>query len=209
MTPPACPLTTVHYGLEPPSNGGPRGVRAERPTALAVARLVRQKGLDVLVEAMPSVLERVPDAQVLLAGEGPQRSELESAIAARGLEDHVVLLGHRDDVPALMRSAWVMVHPTRWEGFGLVFLEAMSQGLPIIASGVSAIPEIVRDGETGTVIPPEDPVALSDALVELLTDKERRQRYAAAGSERLRTAFSPARMADETAAIYTRAVETT
>jgi glycosyltransferase involved in cell wall biosynthesis len=110
------------------------------------------------------------------------------------------MVGHRDDTEQLMRRAWVLAHPARWEGFGLVLLEAMRAGLPVVATRVSAIPEIVVSGTTGRLVPPDDPAALAEALIDALGEESFRRDAAARGFERLVELFSAERMARETAA---------
>jgi glycosyltransferase involved in cell wall biosynthesis len=151
---------------------------------------------------MKIVTASVPATRLLIAGEGPERRSIEALTAALQLEDSVSLLGHRNDVPELMRAAWILVHPARWEGFGLVFLEAMRETLPIIATRVGAVPEIVVDGVTGRLVPPEQPAALADAIVGMLADSSFRRRAGAAGLDRLLQHFSADRMARATADVY-------
>jgi glycosyltransferase involved in cell wall biosynthesis len=205
-TRPRTEVITVLYGLNAPELLPERGSESDTPTMLAVARLVRQKGLDVLIRAMKALGAAVPDARLLIAGDGPERPALERLTRDLGLEDRVMLLGHRDDVDQLMRRAWLLVHPARWEGFGLVLLEAMRMGLPIVATGVSAIPEIVVAGSTGRLVPPDDPSALAEALIDVLGDERFRREAGALGFERLVERFSAERMARETAAVYDRAI---
>jgi glycosyltransferase involved in cell wall biosynthesis len=203
---PRPPVITVRYGLRAPAGGpAPRG-EAEVPTLLAVGRLVPQKGLDMLIEARRDVTAAVPRARLLVAGEGPARSELEELIRQRGLDSSIELAGHCDDVPALMRSAWLLVHAARWEGFGLIFLEAMRERLPIVATAVGPIPEIVLDGVTGRLVPGEDPAALARAIVEALCEDGFRHRAGEAGFSRLVESFSAARMAEETIEVYEQAL---
>jgi glycosyltransferase involved in cell wall biosynthesis len=200
------PAVTVRYGLPTP---GPPPARDPGSTAgrlLAVGRLVPQKGFDVLVDAMPEIRRRHPRAHLAIAGDGPGRDALARRIDARGLGAAVELLGQRDDIRRLMRDADVLVHPARWEGFGLVLLEAMREALPIVATGVSAIPEVVADGVSGVLVEPDDPRALAAAVVRVLDDPGHAQRLGAAGFDRLVEQFSPDRMARETAAVYERAL---
>ena len=148
-SPPRTEVATVLYGLAVPPQAPERGPEFDQPTLLTVARLVRQKGLDILIRAMGPIRESVPGTGLLIAGDGPERSALERLARELGVEESVSFLGHRADVDQLMRRAWLLVHPARWEGFGLVLLEAMRQGLPVVAARVSAIPEIVVDGFRG------------------------------------------------------------
>jgi glycosyltransferase involved in cell wall biosynthesis len=162
---------------------------------LAVARLTRQKGVDVAVRALASL----PDDTVLVVlSEGPERRALERLAQELGLERRVFLLGRVPDVAAWLRRGAVLVHPARWEGFGLAVLEAMLAGLPVVASNVSSLPELVLDGETGLLVPPDDPAALSRAVAQALERPE----LGEAGRERAHREFSVARMADRTAALY-------
>jgi glycosyltransferase involved in cell wall biosynthesis len=208
-THPRTDVVTVHYGLKAPGHAPPARSEDPVPTLLAVARLVRQKGLDVLVRAMRAVTSRVPDARLLIAGEGPERAALERLVRNLGLEQSVSLLGHREDVPELMRRAWLLVHAARWEGFGLVLLEAMQEGLPVIATAVGAVPEIVVDGETGRLVAPDDDRAFADAVLAALGEQRFRREAGAGGFQRLVERFSADAMGRATAAVYDRATATT
>jgi glycosyltransferase involved in cell wall biosynthesis len=111
----------------------------------------------------------------------------------------VLLPGRVPDVAAWLSRADLLVHPARWEGFGLALLEAMLATLPVVATNVSSIPEIVVDGETGLLVPPDDPGALATAVNRVLEDPSD---YGEQGRERARSEFSVARMADRTLAVY-------
>ena len=137
----------------------------------------------------------------------PERAALERLARELGLVDSVSFLGHRDDVDELMQRAWLLVHPSRWEGFGLVLLEAMKHGLPVVAARVSAVPEIVVPGSTGLLVPSEDPQPLAGAVISALGDERFRRDAGMRGFERLVEHFSAERMARETAAIYDRALK--
>jgi glycosyltransferase involved in cell wall biosynthesis len=198
---PRAKVTTIHYGLDDlPRAWGrnpPDPVGEDVPLVLAVCRLEPQKGVDVAIRALARLREVEPAAELVVLGEGPERERLESL--ARDLDVPVHLLGRVPDVAAWLRRADVLVHPARWEGFGLALLEAMLAQLPVVATNVSSIPEIVADGVTGLLVPPDDEQALADALARVLADPGT---YGAAGRERARTEFSVARMADTTLAVY-------
>jgi glycosyltransferase involved in cell wall biosynthesis len=166
---------------------------------LAVCRLTGQKGVDVALRALPAIRERVPDASLVVLGEGPERGALEALARDLGVADAVYLPGRVPDVTAWLRRADALVHPARWEGFGLALLEAMLSSLPVVATRVSAIPEIVADGETGLLVPPDDPFALADATVRALAGRDR---LGAAGLARARERFSVERMARRTLGVY-------
>jgi glycosyltransferase involved in cell wall biosynthesis len=194
---PAAKVTTIHYGLdEPPAAWAPNGLELpDGPLVVAVARLVPQKGVDVAVRAMAGL-----DATLVVLGEGAERPRLESL--ARELGVRLLLPGRVGDVASVLRRADVLVHPARWEGFGLALLEAMLCSLPVVATRVSSIPEIVADGETGLLVPPDEPSALGAALQRLLGGEELRRRLGDAGRARARAEFSVERMARRTLDVY-------
>jgi glycosyltransferase involved in cell wall biosynthesis len=165
-----------------------------------VCRLTEQKGITYGLQAFAKIAHEFPGTHLLIAGDGPLRDTLEHAAAA--LKTRIHFLGWRENIPALMAGLDIFLAPSLWEGFGLVFLEAMAQAVPIIASNVSAIPEVVVDGETGLLVPPRDVEGLAEALSKLLSDKPLRQYMGLQGQDRLETHFSAARMVDETAALY-------
>jgi glycosyltransferase involved in cell wall biosynthesis len=195
---PAEKVTTIHYGLDdlpaPWGENPPDGVPRDARVLLCVARLVPQKGVDVAVRALPSVRERHPDAVLVVLGDGPERSRLE-ALAGEGVH----LLGRVPDVASWLQRAELLVHPVRWEGFGLAMLEAMLAGLPVVATHVSSTPELVVDGETGRVVAPDDPAALATAIAGVL---DRPGDLGRAGRERALREFSVDRMADKTVDVY-------
>jgi glycosyltransferase involved in cell wall biosynthesis len=203
---PARKVTTVHYGLdELPEPWGPNpDVELPRGTRvlLAVARLVEQKGVDIAIAALAKLHTAHPDAVLVVLGAGPLRPRLEEQARLLGLARSVFLPGRAGDVAAWLRRADVLVHAARWEGFGLVLLEAMLASLPVVATRVSAVPEIVRDGETGLLVPPDDSDALAAALARVLGDPDRAAAYGAAGLARARASFSVERMARRTLEVY-------
>jgi len=200
-------LEVIHYGLdEPPTPWGsnprddvPPGARV----VLAVCRLEPQKGLDLAVRAFPDVRRKHPEAVLVALGEGPQRQELERL--ADELDVPVFLPGRVPDVTAWLRRADLLVHPARWEGFGLALLEAMLASLPIVATRVSSIPEIVVDRENGLLVPPDDAAALATAVSRVLDDPAD---LGVRGYERARAEFGVARMAEHTLDVYRRARST-
>jgi glycosyltransferase involved in cell wall biosynthesis len=200
---PAEKIDVVHYGLDaPPQAWGtnpPAPVARQARVLLAVARLVEQKGIDRAVRALPQIRANAPDAVLVVLGEGPDRPRLEALARDLGVGDAVFLLGRVPDVAAWLQRAEVLVHPARWEGFGLALLEAMLASLPIVATKVSAIPELVVDGETGLLA---DEAALAPAVSSLLADRALAAKLGHAGLARARKAFSVERMARRTAAVY-------
>ena len=135
---------------------------------------------------------------LVVLGEGPERDALESLARELGVERRVFLLGRVPDVAWWLRRATLLVHPARWEGFGLAVLEAMLAGLPVVASNVSSLPELVVDGETGILVRPDDPPALALGIARALEAPS----LGEAGRARAHAEFSVARMADRTAELY-------
>jgi glycosyltransferase involved in cell wall biosynthesis len=194
-------VEVIHYGLDelprPWGTNAPDPVPEGARILLCVCRLEPQKGVDVAIRA----LAEAPDTHLVVLGEGPQRRELEQL--ARELGVRVYMPGRVPDVAAWLRRADLLVHPVRWEGFGLALLEAMLASLPIVATRVSSIPEIVADGRTGVLVPPDDPPALAAAVRRVLADPAE---YGQRGHTRALAEFSVARMADRTLAVYEQAM---
>jgi glycosyltransferase involved in cell wall biosynthesis len=173
---PAHQITTVYNGmnsLREPSRVDIEKVRRElglgdEPVLLMLARLHEEKGHRFLFEAIPEILATVGKVTILLAGEGPHRSDLEREVRARGLQNTVRFLGRRTDVPELITLASVLVLPSLAESFGFALVEAMSLGKPAVASTAGGIPEVVVNGETGLLVPPADSKALADAICRVL-----------------------------------------
>ena len=210
---PARKITTIYYGL--PLNIVDRKqarsalrdeLKLSSDTTLVgmVCRLIEQKGVIYGLRAFARIEPQFPAAHLVIAGDGPRRSALESEAKTLGLADRVHFLGWRSDTPTVMAALDLLLMPSLWEGFGLVLLEAMAQTVPIIGSDVSAIPEVVLEGETGRLVPPRDTGALATALAELLSDEAGRRHMGLMGQERVETTFSVAHMVDQTLALYTR-----
>ena len=203
-------LVTIRYGLDElpaaPSVPPPAaaGIPPEAPLALAVGRLIAQKDHTTLLRAFARARTAVPQARLAILGSGPLEAETRRLVAELGLDDAVTLPG-RTDIRDWLERADVFVHTSRWEGFGIVLLEAMLAGLPVVATRVSAVPEVVADGETGLLVEPGDDAALAEALGALLADPGRATALGEAGRMRAREEFSVARMAERTLAVYSDA----
>jgi glycosyltransferase involved in cell wall biosynthesis len=170
----------------------------DRPLILVPARLTPQKGHRFLLEAAT----QLPDARVVLAGDGPERSELEALAHDRGLAEQVLFLGHREDVRDLLAVADVVVLPSLFEGFPLSLLEAMVAGTPVIATRIGGVDELVRDGCNGLLVEPQDPEALAAAIRRLLEDRGYRQQLATAAKADVTERFSSSTMCQRVGAIY-------
>jgi len=198
---PPAKVETIHYGVDdlPPAWGAnpPDAVPGDARVLLAVTRLTRQKGVDVAIRALPAA---PADTVLVVLGEGPERAPLERLARELEVEQRVFLLGRVPDVEAWLRRAALLVHPVRWEGFGLAVLEAMLAGLPVVGTRASSLPEVVVDGETGLLVPVDDPGALAPAISRALEHPE----LGTAGRERAQREFSVERMASRTVALYER-----
>lgn len=144
---------------------------AVKPLLFSAGRLSEQKGYSVLVDAIAQLREKHPDAVVAIAGQGELREELEQQITAKGVGSNILLLGVRDDIPKLAAASDLFVSSSLWEGLPVAVLEAMSAGLPIVATRVGDVPRVVVEG-TGLLVEPGDPTALAGALDTMLSDAD-------------------------------------
>jgi glycosyltransferase involved in cell wall biosynthesis len=199
-------IRTVYYGYEPPQQRSDAATRLrvelnlppETPVLASVCRLVEQKGLIYAVQAFKRVQQSIPKAHYVIVGDGHLRAELESA--AQGANIH--FLGWRADARDLMPAFDALVMPSLWEGFGLVALEAMAHEVPVIASYVSALPEIVVDEQTGYLVPPQNTDALAERMADMLQNPVRAGKMGEAARRRVETEFSISRMVDGTLRVY-------
>jgi glycosyltransferase involved in cell wall biosynthesis len=166
------------------------GIPAEAPLLGVVARLEPEKGHRFLLDAMPSVLAPAPDAWLAIVGEGSEAEALRAQAASLSVADRVVFTGRREDVSALTADLTVAVLPSLREAQGISILEAMARGVPVVASAVGGIPEVITSGVDGLLVPPGDPDALANAIGQLLSDAALRERIGAAGYATVRDRFS-------------------
>jgi glycosyltransferase involved in cell wall biosynthesis len=164
--------------------------------------LEAEKNVSSLVAAMRYVIDTHPNAVCVVAGEGNEMSLIQNRIAELGLNNSVRLVGFRDDAISLIAAADIFVLPSLNEPFGLVLLEAMALGKPVVATASGGPLEIVIDGVTGLLVPPATPLQLAEAINRLLCDRELREQMGAAGLRRFQECFTADRMAAETAAVY-------
>ena len=183
------------------------GIRTDEQLILAAARQDYQKGLDVLVDAMPAVVDGRPGARLMVAGRpGSQTTFLEAAVARHGLGDRVTFLGLRADVPDLMCAADAFAMPSRWEGMGGVLLEAMALETPVVTSDLPTLREALPDEDHAWFVPPESPAPLASALLEALADPSEGASRAARARDRYLRHFTIDRVADSMSDFYRRAV---
>ena len=208
-----CGVDLEHFTPGPTTKASPSApARRCRYRLLSVGRLVPRKGYEIIIEA----LTRLPETELLIAGGAgsgdaapePERDRLVAVAERLGVADRVRLIGQvaRTDMPTLLRSADLVVCSPWYEPFGIVPLEAMACGVPVVASAVGGMLDTVLDSVTGALVPPRDPVALADVVGRLLESPTRRTELARAGLERVRSRYSWDRVAADTAAVYEQTV---
>lgn len=211
FVPEAEPKMRVIHNAKPdlPAGYTPASLPFDPPVFLAIGRHVKDKGMDVAVEAFARVVKDHPAARLRLVGEGIETKTLEEQAASLNLGDAVQFVGPvmPENVLAEFDRATAVLVPSRWEEpFGLVALEAMQTGRPVIASRVGGLKEIVQDGETGLLVQKEDAAALAEAMSAIITDPHRAREMGDAGRRRAIKNFNHTRMVDEFEALYRNAI---
>ncbi len=181
---------------------GELGLPPEAPVVTIVARLVPIKAHEVFLEAARRVHQALPASRFLIVGDGERRAALEALAADLGLGTSVRFLGWRRDLERVYADATVVALTSRNEGSPVSLIEAMAAGRPIVAARVGGVPDLVEDGVTGCLVPPDDPGALAAALVTLLQNPERRRTLGLAARERVVPAFAAERLVADVDALY-------
>ncbi len=170
--------------------------------AAVSAQLIKRKGHDVLLACLPELVQRHPEFRVVCFGDGPRQRRLRRRIDALGLGGHVQLAGFRRDLPSLLPGVDVLVHPARREGLGVALLEAMSSGVPVVASAVGGIVDVVESEVEGLLVPPDNAADLGAALERVIGDARLRKRMGIAGRARVQREFSVELMAKRYLDLY-------
>jgi glycosyltransferase involved in cell wall biosynthesis len=181
---------------------------ANTPLCACIGRVVSGKGIDFYLRAARILADQNRNVRFLMVGavsvEKNYKSEMEMLARDLNLNGRVIFTGQRQDVADILREVDIVVHPSLTEGLSNVILEAMSAGLPVVATRVGGSPELVQDGQTGLLIPPKDEVALSRAIAFLLDDPQTARRFGQAGRERIIREFSISRLLNQTEELYLR-----
>lgn len=172
----------------------------------AVGSLYPVKGHSYLIRALPSILKEYPKVLLLIVGRGELENELKAEVVGLNLQDHVRFLGFRNDVHTLLSAMDIFVMPSLSEGLSMAILEAMAAGLPVVATKVGGNPEIVQDGETGFLVPPENSDLLAERVVDLLRNPRRARDFGDRGKRRVTERFSLSAMVDAYQGCYERAI---
>ena len=167
-----------------------------------IGRFHAQKGIDVLLKAFEKIEKSKMNVRLMLVGDGTLRKKIWKQSQTLGNDNRVLFTGIRKDIPLILSSLDIFVLPSRWEGLPLVLLEAMAAGLPIVATAVGGIPEVVVDGETGFLVPPEDPEALASAITRLIEDSVLRKKFGKAGYKRVKQHFNIQEASRRTEELY-------
>jgi len=165
-------------------------------------RLRPEKGHQYLLEAIFEIKDQYTNIVLLLIGDGVLRSDLEALTRQLNIENKVRFLGDRKDIPELLSATDIYVHPSVVEGFGISIIEAMAAGLPVIATNVGGIPEIITNGENGILVPPENPQALAEAISDLIEHPDKRKALAENGKQRVVTNFTDEIMVKKYMEVY-------
>jgi glycosyltransferase involved in cell wall biosynthesis len=174
------------------------------PVIGTVAMLRRSKGHRVLLRAIPEILKSAPEAEFLWVGDGVGRVALEQEVAEADVQAKVHMAGFREDIPGCLAAMDVVVLPSiKSDGVPQVILQALAMRKPVVASAVGGIPEVIRHQRTGVLVPPNDPQALAEAVVQVLRDPQSAAAWAQAGGQLIDTHYALEYMIDRTAAVYT------
>lgn len=179
------------------------GIPTGGRTALFVGRLDPQKGPFILLAAVRDLLPRHADLHLLLVGDGPLRDCLHAWVAKEGVSSRIHFAGRRNDVPSLLRAAELFVLPSLWEGLPNVVLEAMAAGVPVIASRVEGISDLLVDEHTGRVVPTNSASDLSEAIDELLADPQHARQMANSAQHYVNKEFAWEKVIEKYGALYT------
>ena len=167
-----------------------------------IAQLIERKGHRFLFEALPKILDQVPNAHFLILGKGPLETELKELCKALQIESHVIFAGFRDDLQRIMPNLDLVVHPALMEGLGVSLLQAAACGVPIVAGRAGGIPEIVEDGVNGFLVEPGISKDIISPVVKLLLDDELRKKLGVSGRMIVNQRYSIETMVDKNLIIY-------
>lgn len=197
------PIHVVPFGVDTARFGAAAGPLSQNRIG-TLRHLESIYGIDVLIAALPEIVQQAPDVQLVIGGAGSGRAALEAQARSLHVADRVQFVGRvlHENVPDLLRSLNVFVLPSRAEAFGVAAIEAQACGVPVVASEVGGVPEVVQHGVTGLLVPPGDPAALAQAITTLLHDTSRRLQMGAAARIFVQDRYEWQRNVDQMLAVY-------
>ncbi len=178
------------------------GISENEPVVGIVSKLWEGKGHEILIESFSIVRQKIGKGRLVIVGEGPIRKNLQALVRRKGLEKQVIFTGFQRNVAPMISMFDVSVLPSFFEGMGRVLLESMAMGVPVAGSAVGGIPDLIRHGKEGFLVPPGDAGALADVILRLLQDRKAAQKMGSAGIERVSKKFSADKMVGEIERVY-------
>ncbi len=213
---PAHKITVIYNGINPDDYKcqpllpfSALGLTGGLPVVGTVARLEPKKGIRYLIEAVPWIERQYGPVNCVIIGDGPERNALEELVRRMKLTERIKFLGFQKDIPRLIQLFDVVAVPSIQEGLSIFCLEALASARPVVASAVGGIPEIIKDGRTGILVPPADPEALAHGVLTLLRDRELAQKLATEGRQLVSREFSQYQMLRKTEEIYKKVLSGT
>ncbi|MEZ4736419.1 MAG: glycosyltransferase family 4 protein [Caldilineaceae bacterium] len=209
-------VITIHNGVDVDCYNKPKtpnsrfafckefGIPIDAKVITTVARLHTQKGHTYLLEAVPTILQQVPNAHFVFVGDGILCEQIHQQIHQLGIEDHIHMIGVRQDIPYILANSDLFVLPSLWEGLPNVILEAMAAQVPVVATNVDGTPELVTDGETGCLVPPAHSQQLSQAILRLLCDNQFSTYLSTNAFDRINREFSNQKNVEQYVNLYTK-----
>jgi len=200
-------VIVIYNGTEPPKKKA-KPFKDEKTTIVSIGTLNAEKGMQYLIQAMIEVLKEFPEVNVVIIGQGPYKTELEKQAKKMKLTSKIKLTGFVKDVYDELLKADIYVQPSISESFGLAILQAMSVGLPVVATNTGGIPEVVTSNKTGILVESKNPEALADGLLELLRDHKKAIKMGDLGAEDAKIKFNLEDMIKDLETVYVNMVET-
>jgi len=200
-------VLVIYNGTEPPKKKA-KPFEGKNTLIASIGTLNEQKGMQYLIQAMPKVLREFPDSELVIIGQGPYKTELEKLIKNMKLASKVKLTGFVKDVYDELEKVDIYVQPSISESFGLAILQAMSMGLPVVATNTGGIPEVVTSDKTGILVESKDPESLADGLIDFLRDPKKAQKMGTLGAEDAKIKFNLEDMIIDLETVYVNMAET-
>ena len=200
-------VLVIYNGIESPKKKA-KPFEDKKTIIASIGTLNEQKGMQYLIQAMPKVLREFPDSELIIIGQGPYKTELEKLAKKMKLSSKIKLTGFVKDVYDELQHVDVYVQPSVSESFGLAILQAMSMGLPIVATNTGGIPEVVTSGKTGILVEAKKPEVLANGLLELIRDHKKAQKMGKLGAEDASIKFNLKDMIIDLETVYVNMAET-